>query len=73
MRVLSRSSTPAVLQKALSAVQELEAELRKHDNYAKTSQNEDGSDAKPSAAGQKRVYERVLHELFGEESYLNVR
>lgn len=72
MRVLSRSGTQGVLQKALSAVQELEAELRKHDNYA-ISTHEDGEEPNPSTAGQKRVYERVLHELFGEESYLNVR
>ena len=71
MRVLSRTSTPGVLQKAVSAVQQLEAELRKHDDCARSFDVSDPGAPTPGA--QKRVYERVLHELFGEESYRNLR
>lgn len=71
MRVLSRTSTPGVLQKAVSAVQQLEAELRKHDDYARSF--DVGDPRAPTPGAQKRVYESVLHELFGEESYLNLR
>ena len=70
LRVLSRSSAVGALQKAVDAVQDLEEELRKND-YA---QSFDVDDVKPvQVKGQKRVYERVLQELFGEESYLNNR
>lgn len=70
LRMLSRSSAAGTLQKAVDAVQELEAELRKNDH----AQSFDVDDFKPAqATGQKRVYERVLSELFGDESYLNNR
>ena len=71
MRVLSRSGATDALQKAVTAVQQLETELRKNDDYANSF---DVSDVRPvQAKGQKRIYERVLHELFGEESYLSTR
>ena len=71
MRVLSRSSAHGVLQKAVTAVQQLEAEMRKNDDYASSFDVDKAG--KPSPGAQKRVYERVLHELFGDESYLNPR
>ncbi|MEO1138463.1 MAG: response regulator [Pseudomonadota bacterium] len=68
MRVLSRTGAKDVLQKAVTAVQQLETELQKHDAEAEASTT---SLIHPvQAKGQKRIYERVLHELFGEESYL---
>lgn len=71
MRVLSRAGATDALHKAVSAVQQLEAELQKGDEYPDSF---DMSDARPvQVKGQKRVYERVLHELFGEESYLSTR
>ncbi|MFK7940962.1 MAG: PleD family two-component system response regulator [Roseovarius sp.] len=71
LRVLSRNGAACALQKAMSAVQQLETELLKDDEYAKSF---DVSDPMPEqSGGEKRIYERVLHELFGEESYLSTR
>ena len=71
MRVLSRSAATGALQKAVTAVQQLENELRKNDEFASSFDVDDAHSMQGS--GQKRIYERVLHELFGEESYLSTR
>ncbi len=71
MRVLSRSAAKGAMQKAVTAVQQLEAELQQSDNSAETKRL--ATAAGVTHKGEKRVYERVLHELFGEESYLTSR
>lgn len=71
LRVLSRNGAACALQKAVTAVQQLESELRKDDEYASSFDVSNVSPKQPG--GQKRIYERVLHELFGEESYLSTR
>ena len=69
MRLLSRSTATGALQRAIDCAKDLEAEMRKND-YAK-SFDLDGY-YHPQKRGKKRVYERVLRELFGEDSYLNI-
>ncbi len=70
LRLLSRANTAGALQKAVDAVQHLEADLRKND-YPQSFDVAEGEAT--TAKGEKRIYERVLVELFGEESYLNFR
>lgn len=69
MRMLSRSNATGALKRAIDCAKHLESEMRKND-YAK-SFDVDGY-YPPQKKGQKRVYERVLRELFGEDSYLNI-
>jgi len=68
MRVMSRAAAKGAMQKAVTAVQQLEAELLQCTQDTQSA----GASVVPVAKqkGEKRVYERVLHELFGEESYL---
>jgi CheY-like chemotaxis protein len=68
MRVLSRTAAKGAMQKAVTAVQQLEAELQQVDHHVEKQSVPSVQTVKPT--GEKRVYERVLHELFGEESYL---
>ena len=69
MRVLSRTSAKDALDKAVTAVRQLETELQKHDQEAEVTPPAHVITATPEK-GEKRIYERVLHELFGEENYL---
>ncbi|SLN73605.1 Transcriptional regulatory protein SrrA [Roseovarius gaetbuli] len=69
MRLLSRSTATGALKRAIDCAKDLETEIRKND-YAK-SFDVDGY-CLPPKKGKKRVYERVLRELFGEDSYLNI-
>lgn len=69
MRLLSRTNAAGALKRAIDSVQHLESEMRKND-YAKTF-DVDGYHP-PQEKRQKRVYERVLLELFGEDNYLNI-
>lgn len=68
MRVLSRSAAKDAMQKAVTAVEQLEAELQQFEEDTNLERTSPMVGIKQK--GEKRVYERVLNELFGEESYL---
>lgn len=68
LRVLSRSGAASAVQKAVTAVQQLENELCKADQEA---DDYDLKGAHPSPdKDQRSIYETVLNELYGEENYM---
>ena len=69
LRLLSRTNVAGTLQKAIDSVQNLEKMMRNND----CAKSFDVDDYKPKEKKQKRVYERVLLELFGEDNHLNIR
>ncbi|WP_371224869.1 response regulator [Roseovarius sp. 2305UL8-3] len=71
LRVLSKSGAANVLQKAVTAVQQLENELRKTEQQAVSYELSEVSPRQVQA--QRNTYETVLNELYGEESYLGQR
>lgn len=64
--LLPRGASGA-LQKSLANVQRLERDLRKHHDSPHYEAGGNVVDMKQT--NSKRIYEHVLHELFGEESY----
>ena len=71
MRGLSRSAAATALQDAISNVNELELALQKDQDTQTGTMHDHRQDLRKQT--RKRVYERVLFELFGEENYLNMR
>lgn len=68
LRVLSRSGAANAVQKAVTAVQQLEDELCKADQDAEACVLKDAH--LPKASEKRSIYETVLHELYGDESYM---
>jgi len=71
LRVLSRSGAANALQKAVTAVQQLEIELSKPDEQS--GNFEPNGTHLPQIQDRRNIYETVLNELYGEESYLSQR
>lgn len=71
MRALSRTGATAALQNAVNNVNQLEADLLDDTRADSFDVDEHRSGLRQET--RKRVYERVLFELFGSESYLNTR
>lgn len=71
LRVLSKTGAANAVQKAVTAVQQLENELCKADQDAEACDLKDMQI--PKATEKRSIYETVLHELYGEESYLSQR
>ncbi|WP_175544791.1 response regulator [Roseovarius azorensis] len=71
MRSLSRSGIDAAINRAVDSVQQREIIFRQGD----TRPVDDPTDAgtQRGTHTRRRIYERVLMELYGEESYLNLK
>lgn len=71
MRALSRAGAEASIRRAIDSVKQRELLLSQGDPVPVDDQSEGG--AQKGAHKRRRVYERVLMELYGEESYLKLK
>lgn len=71
MRALSRAGAEAAIRRAIDSVRQRELLLSQGDPMPVDDQVEGG--AQVGAHKRRRVYERVLMELYGEESYLKLK
>lgn len=68
MSVLSRTAVKGAIEKSVTAVKQLEEALQNSSELPPAENISHLAAMKPQS--EKRMYEHVLHDLFGEESYL---
>ncbi|MEL7258962.1 MAG: response regulator transcription factor [Pseudomonadota bacterium] len=73
MRSLSRSGASTAMSRAVTNVEEREEKLREKNSVLSGAEAEVEVATDGSTEPRKRMYERVLMELFGEESYLSMK
>lgn len=71
MRSLSRSGAEAAIDRAIRSAQSRETRVRQGDTRPMGKDSD--SAAEKSVDSRRRLYERVLIELYNEESYLNLK
>ncbi|WP_339106668.1 hypothetical protein [Roseovarius rhodophyticola] len=73
MRSLSRSGASTAMTRAVTSVEEREETLREKNSVLSGAEADVEVTADGATVPRKRMYERVLMELFGEESYLSMK